>query len=149
MKIMRERSASAEETRALGARLAQLAEPGDVFSLDGDVGSGKTEFVRGFVDALAASGSETQAQAAARSPTFSIVNTYQTPKFPIYHFDFYRIEDQKELASIGFYEYLGGDGVCLIEWGTMFPGILPDETKLIRFSDVGETVRVVEANFLF
>jgi tRNA threonylcarbamoyladenosine biosynthesis protein TsaE len=161
MKIMRERSASAEETRALGARLARIAEPGDVFSLDGEVGSGKTEFVRGFVNALAVEDAAAAADApasvpensaapeAVRSPTFSIVNTYETPKFPVHHFDFYRIENPEELESIGLGEYLGGDGVCLIEWGGMFPGALPDEAKLIRFSDNGETARIVEANFLF
>jgi tRNA threonylcarbamoyladenosine biosynthesis protein TsaE len=142
MKVMRERSASAEETRALGARLAKIAEPGDVFSLDGALGSGKTEFVRGFAEALA---SET----GARSPTFSIVNTYETPKFPLYHFDFYRIEDPRELTLIGFGEYITGNGVCLIEWGTMFRKALPDHAKYIQFSEAEESVRIIEANFLF
>jgi len=142
MKVMRERSSSVEETRALGARLAKIAQPGDVFSLDGDLGSGKTEFVRGFVEALSGS-------ADVRSPTFSIVNTYQAPKFPVYHFDFYRIEDQRELTSIGFDEYITGDGVCLIEWGTMFIKALPDHARYIQFNEIEESVRIIEAHFLF
>ena len=141
MKILRERTASVSETRALGARLAQVAAAGDVFSLDGDLGSGKTELVRGFVGALSD-------KISVHSPTFSIVNTYQTPKFLIHHFDFYRIEDPKELVSIGLDEYINGDGVCLIEWGMMFPDALPDHTKRIRISDSGG-VRIVEANILF
>lgn len=143
MKVMRERTASAEETRALGARLAQIAQPGDVFSLDGDLGSGKTEFVRGFVEALSPNGAD------VRSPTFSIVNTYKTQKFPVHHFDFYRIEDPRELASIGFDEYAGGDGVCLIEWGMMFPNTLPGHVKVINFTEVEDSARVVEAHFMF
>ena len=142
MKILRERTTSAAETRALGARLAKIAKIGDAFSLDGDLGSGKTEFVRGFVEALSG-------DVPVRSPTFSIVNTYQTPKFPVYHFDFYRIEDKREFLSIGLDEYIYGDGVCLIEWGTMFNESLPEATKHIRFTETGEGKRTIEALFLF
>jgi len=139
---MREESASVEQTRALGARLAKAAAVGDVYALEGDLGCGKTEFVRGFVEALAPA-------AAVRSPTFSIVNTYETPVFPVYHFDFYRLEEQRELFSIGFDEYVNGEGVCLVEWGTMFPHALPPFTKHIRFSGGLDSVRIVEADFLF
>jgi tRNA threonylcarbamoyladenosine biosynthesis protein TsaE len=129
-------TASAEETRQLGAKLAAIARPGDVFSLDGGLGCGKTELVRGFVDALISG-------APVRSPTFSIVNAYRSPKFPIYHFDFYRIEDARELSAIGLEEYLCGDGVCLIEWGELFPQALPEGTRHIRFTEVGETTREI------
>ena len=142
MKNMREESKSDEETRAIGARLALTAAIGDVYSLDGDLGSGKTEFTRGFVKALT-NGAET------RSPTFSIVNTYQTPQFPVYHFDFYRIESPNELTSIGFDEYVYGDGVCLIEWGGLFPDLLPDYVRSVRFTYAGENRRVIEAGFPF
>jgi tRNA threonylcarbamoyladenosine biosynthesis protein TsaE len=152
MKILRERSESAEQTRALGARLAKIAAPGDVYSFDGDLGSGKTEFVRGFVEALALREEDGDAPTGGvqvRSPTFSIVNTYQTPKFPVHHFDFYRIENPKEFVSIGLDEYITDEAVCLIEWGTMFPEVLPAHTKHIHFSEADESVRVVEAHFLF
>ncbi|MDR0306234.1 MAG: tRNA (adenosine(37)-N6)-threonylcarbamoyltransferase complex ATPase subunit type 1 TsaE [Chitinispirillales bacterium] len=139
---MREETLSVEQTRALGARLAKTAAAGDIYALEGGLGSGKTEFVRGFVKALSPA-------SAVRSPTFSIVNTYKTPSFPVYHFDFYRIEERQELFSVGFDEYVNGDGVCLVEWGTMFPDVLPPFTKIIRFSDAGESKRIVEAGFLF
>jgi tRNA threonylcarbamoyladenosine biosynthesis protein TsaE len=84
-----------------------------------------------------------------RSPTFSIVNTYDTPVFPVYHFDFYRIEEQQELISIGIDEYINGDGVCLVEWGTMFPNAFPQYTKYIRFSGAGDGCRIIEADFSF
>lgn len=130
-------TSSVDETRRLGARLAAIARPGDVFSLDGDMGCGKTEFARGFVEALTGG-------APVRSPTFSIVNTYRSPNFPIYHFDFYRIEDIREFSSIGLDEYFCGDGVCLIEWGGLFPQVLPEGTRRIRFSETGETTREIE-----
>ncbi|MDR2728635.1 MAG: tRNA (adenosine(37)-N6)-threonylcarbamoyltransferase complex ATPase subunit type 1 TsaE [Chitinispirillales bacterium] len=140
--MMREKSLTIENTRALGARLARIAVPGDVYVLDGDLGSGKTEFARGFVEALSP-------DAAVRSPTFSIVNIYNTPVFPVYHFDFYRIEERQELISIGIDEYINGDGVCLVEWGTMFPDALPQYTKIIRFSGAKDGSRVIEADFSF
>ncbi len=121
----------------MGAELAASASCGDVFSLNGDLGSGKTEFVRGFVEALASG-------ADVRSPTFSIVNTYPAPDFPIHHFDFYRIEDVREFASIGLDEYINGDGVCLIEWGEMYPEVLPDTAKRVNFIEIDETTREIE-----
>jgi tRNA threonylcarbamoyladenosine biosynthesis protein TsaE len=139
---MIEHSSSVEQTRFLGARLALASSPGDIYSIDGDLGSGKTELVRGFVNALTPDND-------VRSPTFSIVNTYQTQNFPIYHFDFYRIEDKREFQSIGLDEYLNGDGVCLIEWGSMFPDVLPEYTKYIRLMDDGESQRIIETDFLF
>jgi len=142
---MTERSSSVEQTRLLGARLARAAAAGDVYSLDGGLGSGKTEFVRGFARALTG---ETQA-AQVHSPTFSIVNTYAAEKFPIHHFDFYRIEDRREFISIGLDEYIYGDGVCLIEWGEMFADVLPEYTRRISFRDAGESLRVIEAGFSF
>jgi len=129
-------SGSVEETRKFGAEFAKTLKPGDVIALDGDLGAGKTEFVRGLVTALGGS--------AVRSPTFTIVNTYQTRSIPVYHFDFYRMVNSDELFEIGFYEYIAGDGVCLIEWGTMFQDALPQNTKILKFKDAGETNRTIE-----
>ncbi|NLG16204.1 MAG: tRNA (adenosine(37)-N6)-threonylcarbamoyltransferase complex ATPase subunit type 1 TsaE [Fibrobacter sp.] len=128
---------SVEETRELGARFASEVKPGDVYALEGDLGAGKTEFVRGFSEALGA-------DAPVKSPSFSIINIYSTSKFPVYHFDFYRLNDPSELSEIGFYEYLSSDGVCLIEWGTMFPDVLPENTRVIRFEDEGGDKRRIE-----
>jgi tRNA threonylcarbamoyladenosine biosynthesis protein TsaE len=116
--------------------------PGDIFALDGDLGTGKTEFVRGFVSAIAAA-------PAVRSPTFTLCNIYETSRFPVYHFDFYRLADAAELGEIGFDEYATGGGVCLIEWGTMFIQSLPTGAKVIRFCDIGEGRREIDIPFTF
>ena len=129
-------SHSVEETRRAGARLAKTAQEGDVFALTGELGSGKTEFVRGFVEALCG-------PAPVRSPTFSIVNIYEAPEFPLYHFDFYRLKKKEELVEIGFNEYVSGDGVTLIEWADMFPEVLPQGARHIRFVDKGDNEREI------
>jgi tRNA threonylcarbamoyladenosine biosynthesis protein TsaE len=134
-------SNSVEETRKAGAKLAVTAEPGDVFALEGELGCGKTEFVRGFVDALCG-------PAAVRSPTFSIVNTHESPDFPIYHFDFYRLKKMDELVEIGYYEYVRSDGVVLIEWADMFPDALPANARKIVFEDRGGDQRSIEIQTL-
>ncbi len=130
-------SKSVEDTRRFGAELATRVKAGDVYALEGDLGSGKTEFVRGFVAALGG-------QVSVRSPSFSILNIYQSAQMSVYHFDFYRMSDSEELHEIGFYEYIAGDGVCLIEWGTSFPSVLPLHTKILRFRDKGGTIRDID-----
>jgi tRNA threonylcarbamoyladenosine biosynthesis protein TsaE len=134
---MKTLTASVDETRALGARVAAGADSGDCYVLEGDLGAGKTEFVRGFVSSLSGT-------AAVRSPSFSILNIYETGRFPVYHFDFYRLAGASELVEIGFHEYVSGAGVCLIEWGTMFPEVLPPGAKVIRFRDRGVDKREIE-----
>ena len=133
-------SKSVEDTRRFGAELAMKVMAGDVFALEGDLGAGKTELVRGLVAALGGA-------AVVRSPSFPILNIYQTAKLPVYHFDFYRMIDSDELYEIGFDEYVSGDGLCLIEWGTMFADMLPLNTKILRFLDNGNTSRLIEYDF--
>jgi tRNA threonylcarbamoyladenosine biosynthesis protein TsaE len=128
-----------EETHSIGSQVAMQSNSGDVYVLDGDLGTGKTEFVRGFVSFFGAEN--------VRSPSFSILNIYQTEKFPVYHFDFYRLSKSSELDNIGFEEYVCGDGVCLIEWGTLFPEVLPVDRKLIRFTDEGLNARALDFDF--
>lgn len=130
-------TSGARETRDLGARIAGDAKEGDCFVLEGDLGAGKTEFVRGFVGSLAKT-------ASVKSPSFAILNIYKTDRFPVYHFDFYRLCDASELFEIGFEEYISGNGVCLIEWGTMFPEVLPKGARVIRFRDIGSDKREIE-----
>ncbi len=126
---------SVAETRALGARLAHEAVPGSCFALCGALGSGKTELVRGFVEALSAG--ET-----VRSPSFSLVHSYAAPHFPVHHFDFYRLTDAEELYEIGFHDYISNPAaVCLIEWADIFPDVLPAHTVWVRFTD-GESASV-------
>lgn len=111
---------SADETYVFGQQLARLMVIGDVICLTGDLGAGKTVFVQGIADGLGVSEPVT-------SPTFNILNVYEA-KFPVYHFDLYRLEHPGELDNIGFYEYASGDdGLAIIEWPDKFPEELPDE----------------------
>jgi tRNA threonylcarbamoyladenosine biosynthesis protein TsaE len=129
-------SHSVQETRSFGAQVAATAKSGDVFALEGELGSGKTEFVRGFVEALCG-------PSDVRSPTFSIINIHEAPQFPIHHFDFYRIRKKEELVEIGYYDCVRSEGVSLIEWADMFPDVLPEETRYIRFFDKGNNEREI------
>lgn len=130
-------SRTVDETRAYGAQIAGVTGAGAFYVLEGELGAGKTEFVRGFVRSLCA-------DAPVRSPSFSLLNIYATAVFPVYHFDFYRLTDAAELGEIGFDEYATGDGVCLVEWGAMFPDALPAHSLSIRFRDRGAGVREIE-----
>ena len=115
------RTHSAEETYALGTRLGKMAQPGQVYALDGDLGTGKTLFSQGFADGLGVA--ET-----VSSPTFTIIQEYVTGRLPLYHFDVYRIEEPEELEEIGYEDYFFGDGVCLIEWAEQIRELLPEGT---------------------
>jgi tRNA threonylcarbamoyladenosine biosynthesis protein TsaE len=128
------------ETRQAGARCASKISSGDVVILDGGLGCGKTEFVRGLVDALDSS-------IIVRSPSFSIVNIYHSSKIILYHFDFYRIEKVNELEEIGFAEYCNSEGACIIEWGLMFPEIVPPHSVIIKFTDLGNGQRQINVPF--
>ncbi len=139
---MRFETNSAEETRALGEKLVTLLAPGDVVALEGDLGSGKTELVRGLMDAL-------DPLAIVRSPSFSLVNSYETEQFVVNHFDFYRLGGADELFEIGFDEYVNAQSVCLIEWAEMFEEALPSETKYIRFIAAAADHRVIESDIDF
>ena len=115
---------SAEETEAVGARLARLINEERTslprfIAMYGDLGSGKTAFTRGFASVISPG-------SAVRSPTFTIVNEYKSGKIPVFHFDMYRISDEDELYSIGFYDYLSA-GFCLCEWSENIEYSLPDE----------------------
>ncbi|MCX7725832.1 MAG: tRNA (adenosine(37)-N6)-threonylcarbamoyltransferase complex ATPase subunit type 1 TsaE [Chitinispirillaceae bacterium] len=135
------KSNSVEETHKIGAIIAHHTKKGDIYVLEGDLGCGKTELVRGFVKSITK-------EIIVRSPTFSIVNIYETPIYIIYHFDFYRISDPSELDEIGFEEYVSSDNsVSFIEWGTMFPSVLPTGIKLIKFKDLGNSFREISCDF--
>lgn len=110
---------SAEETFRLGEMTGGKLKPGTVVCLDGDLGVGKTVFVKGVAKGLGI-------KEPVVSPTFTILQEYREGRIPLYHFDVYRIEDPEEMYEIGFDDYLYGDGVCLIEWAKRVTELLPD-----------------------
>ena len=111
---------SPEETRALGMKIGQKAKPGDVYTLIGDLGVGKTVFTQGLAEGLGIA--ETIC-----SPTFTIVQVYEEGRMPFYHFDVYRIGDIEEMDEIGYEDYFYGNGLCMIEWANLIEEILPEK----------------------
>lgn len=122
---------SEEETIAAGERFSQQLESGDVVALYGDLGSGKTRFVKGISRGLGVK--ETVA-----SPTFTIINEHRDGRFPLFHFDFYRLRSTAELDDIGFEEYIYGNGICLLEWADMIREKLPEKRFDVR-CELGES----------
>lgn len=116
-------SFSSADTFEFGRKLGEKAKAGDVFTLVGDLGVGKTVFTQGFAAGLGI-------KDHVNSPTFTILQCYDEGRIPLYHFDVYRIGDVSEMDEIGFDEFVDGDGVCLIEWADLISEILPEE--LIR-----------------
>lgn len=110
---------SAEETFALGKALGEKASPSQIYTLDGDLGTGKTVFTQGVAAGLGIT-------EAISSPTFTIIQEYDTGRLPLYHFDVYRIGDIEEMEEIGYDDYFFGEGICLIEWADLIREILPE-----------------------
>ena len=117
-------SYSEEETRNLGIRLGKEATPGEVYTLLGDLGVGKTVFTQGIALGLGI-------EEPICSPTFTIVHVYEEGRMPFYHFDVYRIGDIEEMDEIGYEDYFYGDGLCMIEWANLIEEILPEKRKEI------------------
>lgn len=115
---------SAEATILLGERLAKFLKPGSVVAFYGELGSGKTTMIKGFARGLGV-------KEMVKSPSFVIVTEYQG-RMPVYHIDLYRINSPEEFTEIGIDSYIGGDGVCLIEWAEKAEGLLPEGTVRIR-----------------
>lgn len=109
---------SPEETFALGERMGRECTGGDVFTLIGDLGVGKTVFTQGLANGLGITG-------PVNSPTFTIIQEYEQGRLPFYHFDVYRISDVEEMDEIGYEDYFYGGGVCMIEWANLIEEILP------------------------
>ena len=116
---------SPEETHALGKRIGEQANPGDVYTLTGDLGVGKTVFTQGIADGLGIT-------EAVCSPTFTIVQVYEEGRLPFYHFDVYRIADPEEMDEIGYEDYFFGNGVCLVEWANLIEELMPEHTIAIK-----------------
>ena len=119
-------SASPGETRLIAAEFARHLPSGTVLSLVGDLGAGKTEFVKGLAMGLGTKDEVT-------SPTFTLVHEYRGGRLALFHMDFYRLNEDSELDDLGFEDYLAAGGVCAIEWGDKFPKRLPQDSVSIRF----------------
>ena len=121
---------SAAETKALGEKLASRLKAGDVVVLEGELGAGKSELARGIARGLGVTETVT-------SPSFTILNVYESGRCPLYHFDWYRLESEEELYELGMDEYLGGDGIAVIEWAERCPEAVPENVLRIRLEVTG------------
>ena len=126
---------SEEETVAAGEALTKKLAPGDVVALYGDLGAGKTQFVRGLARGLGL-------KARVSSPTFTIVNEYLGP-VPLFHFDMYRLSDAEELFEIGWEDYLTRGGICAVEWSENAEGAFPPEHYEVKIEKSGENSREI------
>ena len=122
---------SADETQALGQKLASRLAPGDVIAYFGDLGAGKTAFTRGLAQGLGITGPVT-------SPTYTIVNEYLSGRIPLFHFDMYRLSSSDELFDIGWEDYLSRGGVCAVEWSENVADALQDAIRVTIEKDADE-----------
>lgn len=128
-------SRSPEETEDAGAQLGRTLRAGDVVGLCGELGAGKTCFVRGVARALGVSGRPV-------SPTFTLINEYRGPR-PVYHVDAYRVERLADLLDLGLPEYFDGDGVTLVEWADTMRPLLPPRAIWVAIEGVGDEPRTI------
>jgi tRNA threonylcarbamoyladenosine biosynthesis protein TsaE len=129
-------SNSPAETEAIGRQVAENIGIGSVLALKGDLGSGKTLFVKGVVAGLGSSADVT-------SPTFTILHEYRGGRLPVYHFDLFRVENQQALSRLGLDDYFFRDGISVIEWADRFPEFVPEQARWIFFEIKSETQRAI------
>ena len=129
-------SNSAAETEAIGRQFANNVDAGSVLALKGELGSGKTQFTKGLVAGLGSS-------VPVTSPTFTIIHEYPGGRLPVYHLDFFRLEDQESVARLGLDDYFFGDGVSVIEWADRFPEFIPEQARWILFEIRSENARMI------
>ena len=128
-------SRSIEDTMELAENIESEKFPGMVICLDGELGSGKTLFVKGFAKSLGIEDNIT-------SPTFNIVKEYETGELPLYHMDVYRLEDTNE--DIGFQDYFSSDAISIVEWSDLIADSLPEERLDIKFKVIDEDTRIIK-----
>lgn len=133
---MRFLTRSKEETEALGFAIGKTLPPNSILCLFGDLGAGKTTFVKGVAAGLGINPSE------VNSPTFVLLNMHKGDK-TLYHFDLYRLGEPDEFLSMGFEEYLFAGGICCIEWSERIAGLIPADAIQIRFNHIGQDQREV------
>jgi tRNA threonylcarbamoyladenosine biosynthesis protein TsaE len=129
-------SNSPAETEAIARRLAEDLVTGCVLALKGELGSGKTLFTQGLVAGL-------KSDAAVTSPTFTIVHEYRGGRSPVYHFDFFRLENRESAVRLGLEDYFFGDGVSVIEWADRFPELIPEQARWISFEIKSARQRII------
>lgn len=127
---------TADGTFQFGHTLGKKLTAGDVLCLTGDLGAGKTLLVQGAAAGLGVTETVT-------SPTFTLMQVYETGRLPVYHFDLYRLDAPMDLHNIGFEEYMGGDGVALIEWADKFPAAMPEHCLWVEINRGRETTERV------
>ena len=133
-------SNSIEETEAFGVRAASAASPGHIFALRGDLGAGKTAFVRGLGRGLGL-------ESRVHSPTYSLINIYSGGRVPLYHLDLYRLDSPDQVLHAGLEEYLSGaEGIAVVEWAERweFPGVAAARIHRFHFRTVGENIREID-----
>jgi tRNA threonylcarbamoyladenosine biosynthesis protein TsaE len=128
---------SEDETARLGGIIAEMVAPGVAIGLVGPLGAGKTRLVRAVAESLGVD------PAAISSPTFVLIHEYEG-RFPIYHFDAYRLPSPQAFEDLGVSDYWGGHGVCLVEWADRVRGLLPDDCWMITLEPAGPMARVVQ-----
>lgn len=131
-------SASAEETKTLAQNFAQILKPGSILALHGELGAGKTTFVKGLIPALCG-----LQENLIQSPTFNYLNVFEVAP-PIYHFDLYRIKNAYAFLEMGFLDYFDGEGICLIEWPERINALLPPHTIHIEIFHVDSKKRQID-----
>jgi tRNA threonylcarbamoyladenosine biosynthesis protein TsaE len=134
MKII---SHNTEETIRAGLSLSGKLKKGDIIAFSGDLGAGKTHLIKGIVEGLGSNELVT-------SPTFNIVQEYRGGRIPVFHFDFYRLEDPRELVALGFEEYIFGGGICLMEWAEKVEAFLPGDVIYVRMKIISENEREID-----
>jgi tRNA threonylcarbamoyladenosine biosynthesis protein TsaE len=127
-------------TEALAMRLAEELQPGDCIALEGDLGAGKTQFVRGLVRGLGGDGH------AVSSPTFVLMNVYETPRLRVYHLDAYRTHGSDDLEAIGFSELLDQGGIVVIEWPSRITALLPARRIVVNLETLSPRRRRITIN---
>ena len=129
-------SNSPAETEAIGRQLATDVNAGSVLALKGELGSGKTLFTQALVAAL-------ESDATVTSPTFTIVHEYQGGRLPVYHFDFFRLENWESAVRLGLDDYFFGDGVSVIEWADRFQDLIPEQARWVSFKIKSQRQRII------
>jgi len=125
-----------EETAEVAREFAANVHPGEVVGLVGELGAGKTRFVKGFAAALGYSGEVT-------SPTFTLIHEYPGARVPLYHFDFYRLNHAAETKTLNLDDYFRPDSICIVEWADKFPELLPANTRWFRLAIIADDRREI------